>query len=264
MEMSMKKTNLPTFIWMIIPTIMIITFIMQFDQIQLYRYLKSNDFKNDHFLLSLAIIDYETRFGEKPKNFADFRIVFEGSVSLDSPYQISSRFSKYPIQFNMSDTAFLIILSSDSTKISENLIRASEFNWYNALSSWGGVIVSILPQRSFMCRDFREVTFVKEKLPVLNMGMVTQLTKVLKQYSLQLIKEKQIQSSKFIFLKAKITSENVSIHTICDDHNFLDKNEDILRNLKIIFDTIPELMAYDEVYFPLYLYPEIAPVRLDQ
>jgi hypothetical protein len=261
--MPMKRIKWLHLVWLIITVMIIITMVLKHEQIQLYRYLKSDDFKNDQFLLSLAISEYELRFGEKPKNFTDFKTVFEGGISLDSPYQISRRFSKYPLYFDNSDTAFLIILSSDSTRISENLIRASEFSWYNVLSSWDGVIVSILPQSSFRCRDLREITFVKDRLPVPNKGMAARLRKGLKQYSLELIKEKQIQSSKFIFLKAQITFENVFIHTICDDQSFLDNNEDIFRNLRIIFDTIPELMEYDEVYFPLYLYPEIAPAGAD-
>jgi hypothetical protein len=74
-----------------------------------------------------------------------------------------------------------------------------------------------------------------------------------------MIKEKQIKSSTFMFLKAILTSEDKSIQIICDENDFFAKHQTIIRDLQIMFDSIPELNIYDEVYFPLYLYPEIAP-----
>jgi hypothetical protein len=242
-----------------ISLLIIITLLMRFNEIKIFSYINSFEFSNDQFLLNTAILNYERNFAQKPNNFHEFKDLFINNISNDSPYQISDQFSYYNYTFCLSDTSFLIILSTDSINDFQHLQRASDLRWYDIYKPWNGIIVSILPRNSFRCRDFRQVTLVKKKSPILNKNTTFELEKKLKQYSLHLIKEKHIQSSKFIFLKANPLSGNFHIKIICDEQNFIYNNKDIFKDLKIILNSIPELSEFDEVYFPLFLYPEIAP-----
>ncbi len=238
--------------------IILISPIFMIKKIGYFRYLKSDEFHNDIFLLINDIIGYERIYNTKPRLDSSYINSFKEYYLNDENYKISKQFNNLDVRSKVTDSSFIIYLLGFDKK-DDNLQKYKSFRdikWWDIFTFKGDIIVDNLSLVNIGCDHPRmEIYLMKDNILDNDSLIRMEILGMLKKYTYKISDSLDFNERNFIYFKLRISDGDIEIYEICDEGEILLKHPGIKNDLLEKFKPIKNLNYLDEVYFTLFLSP---------